>query len=85
MKAYSLYGHAGVFTVVFKHNENHLKEIHKMVDDVIGDHYHLFVPSDRAHHIEKFEFYKNGKAQFLEHSPKYGLSAQRTHLEIGDL
>jgi MoaA/NifB/PqqE/SkfB family radical SAM enzyme len=85
MKAYSLYGHAGVFTVVFKHNEDYLKDIHKMVDDIIGDHYHLFVPSDRAHHIEKFKFYKNDEPMFLEHSSKYGLSPQRTHLEIGDL
>ena len=85
MKAYSLYGDSGAFTVVFKHNENYLKDIHKMVNDVIGDHYHLFVPSDRAHHVDKFEFIKNGEVQFLEHSPKYGLSAQRTHLEIGDL
>lgn len=85
MKAYSLYGNAGAFTVVFKHNEDHLKEIYKTVEDAIGDHYHLFVPSDRAHHIPQFKFIKDGKEQFLEHSPKYGLSAQRTHLQIGDL
>ena len=65
---------------MFKHNENYLKDIHKIVQDEIGDDFfHLYVPSDRAHHIKKFKYYDpRGKLQILEHSPKYGLSPQRT-------
>lgn len=81
IKAYSLYSQIGIFTVVFKHNEDKLKDIHKIVKNVLGEKefFHLFVPSDRAHHIKKFKYYDpRGKLQVLEHSPKYGLSAQRT-------
>ena len=85
MKAYCQYSTAEVFTVIYKHNEDYLKEIHSMVNNLIGDHQHLFVPSDRAHHIEKFKFLKDGKEKFLEHSPKYGRSAQRTQLTIDQL
>lgn len=85
MKAYCQYSTAEVFTVIYKHNEDHLKEIYSMVNNLIGDHYHLFVPSDRAHHIEKFKFLKDGEEKFLEHSPKYGRSAQRTQLTIDQL
>lgn len=82
MKGYNTYSDASVFTVVYKHNEDYLKEIHDMVSDIIGKHHHCFVPSDRAHHIEKFKFYKDGEEQFLEHSPKYGKSAQRSSFEL---
>jgi MoaA/NifB/PqqE/SkfB family radical SAM enzyme len=81
MKAYSLYGRVGVLTIVFKHNENDFENIHKLVEDTIGkdkEFLHLFIPSDRAHHIDKFKFYVDGELKILEHSPKYGLSAQRT-------
>ena len=76
---------ATIFTVVYKHNEDYLKEIYYMVSDIIGKHQHCFVPSDRAHHIEKFKFYKDGEEQFLEHSPKYGKSTQRTFFELNEL
>ena len=85
MKAYNTYGLATIFTVVYKHNEDYLKEIYYMVSDIIGKHHHCFVPSDRAHHIEKFKFYKDGEEQFLEHSPKYGKSTQRTFFELNEL
>jgi len=85
IKAYKQYGSVGIFTVIYKHNENYLKEIYNMISDIIGEHEHMFVPSDRAHHIEKFKFYKDGEEKFLEHSPKYGRSAQRTQLTIDEL
>ena len=43
---------------------------------------HQFVPSDRAHHIDKFKFYKDGELKILEHSPKYGKSEQRTRFTL---
>jgi MoaA/NifB/PqqE/SkfB family radical SAM enzyme len=85
IKAYKQYGLVGIFTVIYKHNEDYLKEIYDMVSDIIGKHQHCFVPSDRAHHIEKFKFYKDGEEQFLEHSPKYGKSAQRTFFELNQI
>jgi len=81
MKAYSQYGRSGVFTVVFKHNENYLKDINEMVKEM-GIEDHLFVPSDRAHHLNEFKFYKDGELKILEHSPKYGRSAQRTLFRV---
>ena len=85
MKAYKQYGLVGIFTVIYKHNENYLKEIYDMVSDIIGEHQHTFVPSDRAHHIDKFKFYKDGEEQFLEHSPKYGKSPQRFSFNINQI
>ena len=84
MKAYSLYGKLSVFTVVFKHNEDYLKDINEMVKE-IGIIDHIFVPTDRVHHVDKFKFYKDGKLQFLEHSPKYGLNPQRYNFKINDI
>ena len=43
---------------------------------------HLCVPSDRAHHIEKFKFIKNGQTNYLEHSLKYGKSKQGTSFKL---
>ena len=82
MKAYSQYGFIDVFTIVYKHNEDYLKDISKMVNDIVPVNNHQFVPSDRAHHIEKFKFYKDGKLKILEHSPKYGKSEQRTSFKL---
>ena len=54
-----------------------------MVSDIIGDHFHLFVPTDRAYHINKFKFYdQHGELKILEHSPKYGKGIQRDNFEI---
>jgi len=78
MKAYSQYGFINIFTVIYKHNENYLKDIKKMVNDIAPIDEHFFVPSDRAHHKERFKFIKNGKEEFLDHSPMYGKSEQRT-------
>jgi len=86
IKAYSQYGKISLFTIIFKHNEDYLKDINEMVKQMgIEIEEHLYVPSDRAHHVEKFKFYKNGKENYLEHSPKYGLSSQRTIFKINDL
>jgi len=82
IKAYKQYGLVGIFTVIYKHNENYLKEIYNMISDIIGEHQHIFVPSDRAHHIEKFKFYKDSELKILEHSPKYGKSEQRTRFKL---
>ena len=82
MKAYSQYGIVQVFTIVYKHNEDYLKDISKMVNDITSIDNHAFVPSDRAHHIEKFKFYKDGELKILEHSPKYGKSEQRTIFKL---
>ena len=82
MKAYSLYGKVGIFTVVYKHNENHLNEINEMAKAAAPILEHLCVPSDRAHHIEKFKFIKNGQTNYLEHSLKYGKSKQGTSFKL---
>ena len=76
MKAYSQYGFVHIFTVIYKHNEDYLKDISKMVTNIVPVDNHMFVPSDRAHHINKFKFYKDGKLKILEHSPKYGKNKQ---------
>ena len=87
MTGYSKYGDSAGFTIVFKHNEDHLKTIYKMIADRIGDdHYHIFVPTDRSYHIDKFEFIDTlGNSKYLEHSPKYGKGLNRTYFEIGDI
>ena len=86
MEAYSTFGIASCFTIVFKHNEDHLKAIYKMTEDRIGEHYHLFVPSDRAYHLDKFEFNDHkGNKQFLEHSPKYTKKIRRDSFEVKDI
>ena len=86
MKAYSKYGVSAGFTIVFKHNEDYLKDIYQIVSDKIGDHYHLFVPTDRAYHIDKFKFYNEyGELKILEHSPKYGRGIRRDYFEIGHI
>ena len=82
IKAYSQFGDIDVFTIIYKHNEDYLKDISKMVNDITPVKEHYFIPSDRAHHIDKFKFIKNGKEEFLEHSPKYGLSKQRTTIKL---
>jgi len=76
MKAYSKFAVPSVFTVLFKHNENYVKEINNMVKK-IGYRDHLFVPSDRAHHIDEFKFYDdNNELKILEHSSQYGKNKQ---------
>ena len=82
MKAYSQFGFVNVFTVVFKHNEDHLKDISKMVNDIVPVDNHQFVPTDRAHWINKFKFYKDGELKILEHSPKYGKNQQGYSFEL---
>jgi|TARA_B100001964_G_scaffold209398_1_gene242850 MoaA/NifB/PqqE/SkfB family radical SAM enzyme len=82
MKAYSQFGFVNVFTIVYKHNEDHLKDISKMINDIVPVDNHQFVPSDRAHHISIFKFYKDGELKILEHSPKYGKSEQRTKFTL---
>ena len=59
-EAYSLYGHVMEDSQLCLNITKIILKIYIkwycMI--VIGkDHYHLFVPSDRAHHIEKFEVY----------------------------
>jgi len=76
MKGYGKWGRVGVFTVIYKHNEDYLKQINEMVKDVVVVEEHLCVPSDRAHHIDVFKFYKDGELNTLEHSPKYGKNKQ---------
>ena len=82
MKAYSQFGSVAIFTVVYKHNEDHLEAINKMVKDICTIKEHLCVPSDRAHHIERFKFRKNKQNHYLEHSPKYGMSKQGTAFNL---
>ena len=78
MEAYSTFGDAACFTIVFKHNEDHLEALYKMTEDRIGEHEHVFVPSDRAYDLDKFEFNDHkGNQQFLENSPKYTTSVVR--------
>ena len=85
MKAYSEFGFANAFTIIYKHNEDYLEDISKMLNDVCPIDNHQFVPSDRAHHIDKFIFFnKAGEQKYLEHSPKYGLKAYRSALKMKD-
>ena len=83
-EAYSKYGISSGFTIVFKHNEDYIKDIYKLLYDRIGkEHYHIFVPTDRAYHIDTFKFIdQHGNSKYLEHSPKYGRGLKRDSFEI---
>jgi len=86
-EAYSKYGDASGFTIVFKHNEDYLKDIYKLMSDRVGkEHYHIFVPTDRVDHIGSFNFIdQHGKSQYLDISPKYGRGLKRDSFEIKDI
>ena len=85
IKAFSQYGNFSVFTVVFKHNEDYLKDIHALVKDIRGFKEHLFVPTDRGRHTNNFKFVKKGKTYTLDHSPKYGLKPHRHSFKIDEI
>ena len=72
IKAFSQYGNFSVFTAVFKHNEDYLKDIYALVKDIRGFKEILFVPTDRGAHTDGFKFVKDDKIYTLDHSPKYG-------------
>lgn len=85
LEAYAEFSKASVFTVVFKHNEDYLKQIHSMCKK-LGSHDHIFVPTDRAHKIDKFKYFDpNGELKHLEHSPKYGKVSSRTYFRVDDI
>lgn len=85
MQAYSEFSRAAAYTVVFKHNEDHVKDIHKLAKKY-GAVDHIFTPTDRGHHHNTFKYYDpEGNIKFLEHSSKYGLQPQRSSFKVEDI
>ena len=85
MEAFSEFSKSNGFTIVFKHNENYLKDIYDLAKKY-GAEDHCFIPSDRAHHHDTFKYMDpEGNLKFLEHSPKYGRQPQRASFKVEDI
>lgn len=82
MEAYSEFSKGYAFTIVFKHNENYLKDIYDLAKKH-GAKDHTFVPTDRVHDKSVFQYYSpTGELKYLEHSPKYGHQPQRSLFKV---
>ena len=65
----SLGSRCSVFTVVFKHNENDIENIHKLAKDH-GATRACVCPSNRFNNKQTFKFYDGDKLEILEKSDK---------------
>lgn len=65
MEAFSSYGEARTFCVTFKHNEDHMEEI-KRLSESHGSSRIVFMPSNRFHSSNTFDYSYKGRTYTIE-------------------